>query len=359
MPVRRRSSIPLDSRQFSSNRPSSRKTICRTQYPRSRYRQHWPERLSKLPAELLSHCMQRIHDGETNKSIAAWLVAQPNLGGCAHLAQETIRTYLAPLRDEVELRDRLLARHLHRRDRGRSQYRRQLHQAQRALEREAAKTAASIKIDQAYASAGETAPPSPPAAPPPNGPSAPAPPAPPVGPPPDEPSTPDSAATNEPRTKEQLEPMSFGLARPAASEEFERDMASAEAKLETALADLDVYELHAFEIRAEFQRLKRGESIERRFGVLMSESAKSSRLLHDKISALSKYELEKVKIKSKVEPGDNSLANSFQAIPSLPPNEFDRVTDNLGPAEYDRALRVSNLFKELTGLTGGDDPDGN
>ena len=81
-----------------------------------------------------------------------------------------------------------------------------------------------------------------------------------------------------------MEPMSFGLAKPAASEEFERDMASAEAKLERALTDRDVYELHAFEIRTEFQRFKRGESIERRFGVLMAEGAKSSRLLHDKIS---------------------------------------------------------------------------
>ncbi len=107
-------------------------------------------KLSELPFSVLVEITDRMHRGGTDRAIAAWLVMLPNRNGCANLAEETFRTYLAPFRDEVRKLDRYRVRSI-----------RLLHRAQMKLERESETTAVSVKLHRVYATAAAAPTPAP------------------------------------------------------------------------------------------------------------------------------------------------------------------------------------------------------
>ncbi len=88
-------------------RPSSLSTQsaerrCRQPYDR---RSHQDERrilrLRTLSGRLFIGCVRRVQLGDSPKSVAIWLFAQPDRGGCQHLALGTLRVYLQVLRRRV------------------------------------------------------------------------------------------------------------------------------------------------------------------------------------------------------------------------------------------------------------------
>lgn len=296
--------------------PRSRETINSPRYPRKRYRLHWLARLSTLPWPVLIEIIRRMRRGVTDKAIAAWLVLLPNRGECARLSQETFRTYLRVLREEVRRRDRYRTQHLRRLDR-----------AQRALEREAALTAVSSRIDEAYASAGASTPPSPSVGPPPSGPT---PPGPPAGDGPnDPPRSPSSVLAGTETTASTVPDRGPQLV----------------AKIKELLALDDQHEIAKLVELKQACRADRICSFEDKMPVTIEQAGKEL----ERLMRMCKTTQEigrKAKQSEEFEPiKDGELKQAATGL-SEPATDFDHAVDQLNPAQYDRTLTLTRILSE-------------